>query len=167
MPWLDYEEHVNWYRCQDTIFIERNSTFNSADFGLTFVSLLGGEMSEEYQRKVNNKYPSRYGSMAFGVYNGGGYHASEKNENKVLEGRLTVRVRPLPDIIPGFQLSYFGITGKGNKEEEPTGKQISALQASNMNMSSLQDSITGAKGTRKVPTNMIRMDTPSLQKSSP
>lgn len=117
MPWLDYEEHVNWYRCQDTMFIERNGTFNSADFGLTFVSLFGGEMSDEYQKNVNNYYAGRYGSMSLGLYNGGGYHASEKNENKVLEGRLTVR--PLPDIIPGLQLSYFGITGKGNKDTEP------------------------------------------------
>ncbi|NWF75054.1 MAG: hypothetical protein HXY53_00530 [Nitrospirae bacterium] len=117
MPWLDFEEHVNWFRCQDTMFLERNSTFNSADFGLTVVSLLGGEINEEYQKKVNNKYPGRYGSLAFGVYNGGGYHASEENGNKVFEGRLTIR--PLPDIVPGLQLSYFGIIGKGNKETEP------------------------------------------------
>lgn len=117
MPWLDYEEHVNFYRCQDTMFLERNETFNSADIGLTFVSLFGGEMDNEYQEKVSHYYPGRYGSMTIGVYNGGGYHASEKNENKVIEGRLTLR--PLPDIIPGLQLSYLGITGKGNKETDP------------------------------------------------
>lgn len=117
MPWLDYEEHVNFFRCQDTMFLERNGTFNSADIGVTFVSLLGGTMDEDYQKKVSHYYPGRYGSVAFGIYNGGGYHASEKNENKVLEGRLTIR--PLPDIIPGLQLSYFGITGKGNKETDP------------------------------------------------
>lgn len=117
MPWLDYEEHLNFYRCQDTMFLERNKTFNSADFGLTFVSLLGGEMSEEYKQKVNSYYPGRYGSFTLGIYNGGGYHASEKNENKVIESRLTIR--PLPDIIPGLQFTYFGITGKGNKETEP------------------------------------------------
>jgi hypothetical protein len=117
MPWLDFEEHINWYRCQDTMFIERNHTFNSADFGLTVVTLLGGEIDKEYQKKVNKKYPGRYGSMAFGVYNGGGYHASEKNENKVVEGRLTIR--PLPDIVPGLQFSYFGLTGKGNTKDEP------------------------------------------------
>jgi len=117
MPWLDFEEHINWYRCQDTMFIERNSTFNSADFGLTLVSLFGGEVDKEYQEKVNNKYPGRYGSMAVGVYNGGGYHASEKNDNKALEGRLTIR--PLPDVIPGLQFSYLGITGKGNTKDEP------------------------------------------------
>ncbi len=117
MPWLDYEEHVNFYRCQDTMFLERNETFNSADIGLTFVSLFGGEMHEEYKNKVSNYYSGRYGSMAIGIYNGGGYHASEKNENKVIEGRLTLR--PLPDIVPWLQLSYFGIYGKGNKDTDP------------------------------------------------
>lgn len=122
MPWLDYEENLNWYRCQDTMFLERNGTFNSADTGINFVSLFGGLMNEEYQKKVNDAYPGRYGSMALALMNGGGYTASEKNGNKVLEGRLTVR--PLPDIIPGLQLSYFGITGKGNKEIEPPEWQV-------------------------------------------
>lgn len=117
MPWLDFEEHVNFYRCQDTMFLERNSLFNSADIGITFVSLFGGTMPEEYQKKVNSYYPGKYGSMSFGIYNGGGYHASEKNKNKVFEGRLTLR--PLPDIVPGLQLSYFGIVGKGNKDTNP------------------------------------------------
>ena len=117
MPWLDFEEHTNYYRCQDTMFIERNGIFNSADIGVTFTSLLGGFVNEDYQKNVNSAYPGRYGSMSFGIYNGGGYAAAEKNENKALEGRLTVR--PLPDIIPGLQFSYFGITGKGNKDTNP------------------------------------------------
>jgi hypothetical protein len=117
MPWLDFEEHLNWYRCQDTMFMERNDLFNSADIGLTFVSLFGGEMPQEYKEKVNSHYAGRYGSMSAGIYNGGGYHASEKNQNKVLEGRLTIR--PVPDIIPGLQFSYFGITGEGNKNTKP------------------------------------------------
>lgn len=117
MPWLDFEEHTDYYRCQDTMFIERNGIFNSADIGVTFTSLLGGFVNEDYQKNVNSAYPGRYGSMSFGIYNGGGYAAAEKNENKVLEGRLTVR--PLPDIIPGLQFSYFGITGKGNKDTNP------------------------------------------------
>jgi hypothetical protein len=36
----------------------------------------------------------------------------------VVEGRLTVR--PLPDVIPGLQFSYFGIYGEGN-EKNPSG----------------------------------------------
>jgi len=117
MPWLDYEEHINFYRCQDTMFIERNNTFNSADIGVTFAALLGGVMPEEYQKSVSKDYPGRYGSMSFGIYNGGGYTAAEKNENKVLEGRITIR--PLPDIIPSLQFSYFRTTGKGNKDTKP------------------------------------------------
>lgn len=112
MPWLDFEEHINYYRLQDTMFAERNGNFNSADFGATLGALLGGEMGEDYQKRVNNKYPGRYGSFAVGVYNGGGYHAAENNENKALEGRLTVR--PAPDYVPGLQVSYFGIYGEGN-----------------------------------------------------
>jgi polyhydroxyalkanoate synthesis regulator phasin len=120
MPWLDFEQRINHYRCQDTMFIERNKVFiGSADLGLTFVTLFG-EMGEEYQRRVSRYYPGRYGSMAVGIYNGGSHKAAEKNENKVLEGRLTIR--PLPDIIPGLQFSYFGTTGKGNKETSPDWK---------------------------------------------
>jgi hypothetical protein len=118
MPWLDFEEHINYYRVQDKMFVERNGNFNSADFGATFGALLGGEMDEEYQKTVNKKYPGRYGSFAAGVYNGGGYHATEENENKVVEGRLTIR--PVPDNLPGLQVSYFGIYGDGNKEDTET-----------------------------------------------
>ncbi len=117
IPWLDFEENLNYYRLQDTMFLERNNIFNSADVGLTFTSLLGGYMSDDYQKNVNSAYPGRYGSIQGGVYNGTGYHASEKNRNKVLEGRVTIR--PLPDIIPGLQFSYFGINGKGNTAAEP------------------------------------------------
>jgi len=116
IPWLDFEENLNFYRLQDTTFIERNGIFNSADFGVTFTSLLGGEMPEDYKKNVNSHYGGRYGSIQGGVYNGGGYAASEKNKNKVFEGRVTLR--PLPDVIPGLQLSYFGTTGKGNTDPE-------------------------------------------------
>ncbi|MBU6391494.1 MAG: hypothetical protein KGJ87_01710 [Planctomycetota bacterium] len=116
-PWFDFEEKLNYYRLQDTMFIERNSILNSADQGLTFTTLLGGLVDEKYQKEVNAAYPGRYGSIQAGIYNGGGYEASEKNSNKVLEGRVTVR--PLPDIIPGLQLTYFGITGKGNTTQGP------------------------------------------------
>src|SRR4030042_2830009 len=117
MPWLDYEEHTNYYRMQDTIFLERNGLFNSADFGVLFTSFLGGETPKENQEKGKSHYAGRYGSVQAGVFNGSGYHASEQNKNKVLEGRLTIR--HLPDVIPGLQLSYLGITGKGNTAANP------------------------------------------------
>ncbi len=112
MPWLDFQEHINPYRCQGTMFQERFGGFNSADLGVSLIGYFGGEMDEEYQKKVSKYYPGRYGGYHVGVYNGGGYHSSENNNNKVVEYRLTVR--PLPDILPGLQMTYFGLYGKGN-----------------------------------------------------
>ncbi len=116
-PWIDFEQHINPYRVQGRMFAERSRILNSADFGVTFTSLLGGGMSETYQKKVNDKEPGRYGSIALGVYNGGGYHAIEENENKTFETRITLR--PLPDFLPGFQVSYTGAYGKGNISASP------------------------------------------------
>jgi len=117
MPWLDFEEHINLYRMQDTMFMERSGLFNSADMGVMFGGNLGPELPEEYRKSVNDHYAGRWGSFAVGVYDGGGYHASEKNDNKAVEGRFSLR--PLPDHLPGLQVSLFGISGKGNTVEEP------------------------------------------------
>ena len=112
MPWLDFEEKINPYRCQGTMFIERAKTFNSADLGVSIRGNLFGQLDEAYQTNVSKYYAGRYGSWHVGVYNGGGYHAKEENDNKIPEWRLTIR--PLPDLIPGLQASYFGLYGEGN-----------------------------------------------------
>jgi hypothetical protein len=111
-PWLDFEESINGFRMQGTMFLERSGIFNSADVGFTAGANLGGKVSESYQKTVNSHYAGRYGTVQVGVYNGGGYHASERNENKVIGGRLTVR--PLPDVAPGLQFSGLVMTGEGN-----------------------------------------------------
>ena len=116
MPWLDFEEHVNPYRAQGTMAIERAKIFNSADLGVSLRGNLGGKLADAKKRTGNHHYDGLYGSWHVGLYNGGGYHAKEKNDNKVLEGRLTIR--PLPDMAPGLQLSYLGITGEGNKTDQ-------------------------------------------------
>jgi hypothetical protein len=112
MPWLDLEEHINPYRVQGTMFIERAGIFNSSDTGVSIGGNFGGQVGEDYQKKVSHYYPGRWGSWHVGVYNGGGYHASEANNNKVPEYRVSVR--PLPDLIPGLQVHYFGLYGDGN-----------------------------------------------------
>jgi len=116
MPWLDFEEHINPYRCQGTMFIERAGIFNSADLGVSIRGYLGGQLDSQYQRNVSKYYAGRWGSWHIGVYNGGGYHASEKNMNKVPEWRVSIR--PLPDYVPGLQFHYFGLWGKGNSNIE-------------------------------------------------
>ncbi len=114
IPWLDFEEHINPYRCQGTMPIERAGTFNSADAGVSLMGDLGGKLADAEVKTGSHYYNGQYGSWHVGVYNGSGYHAKENNNNKAVEGRLTIR--PLPADIPGLQLSYFGIYGEGNKE---------------------------------------------------
>ncbi len=114
IPWLDFEEHVNPYRCQGTMAIERAGVFNSADLGISLRGYLGGRLEDPVSKTGSSHYAGRYGSWHIGLYNGSGYHASENNSNKVVEGRLTIR--PLPDRVPGLQFSYMGIAGEGNRE---------------------------------------------------
>jgi len=111
-PWIDFQEGLWPWRMQDTLFIERAGITSSADLGMTLGGLFGGELPKSYQDEVSNKWAGRYGSFQLGIYNGGGYSTSEKNANKPIA--LRVSVRPMPDILPGLQLSAFGLEGKGN-----------------------------------------------------
>ncbi|RKX17321.1 MAG: hypothetical protein DRP35_11115, partial [Candidatus Zixiibacteriota bacterium] len=116
-PWLDFEEHINAYRVQGSMAMEKDGLFNSAGFGISFFTLIGKKMDNNFTKTVNSHYAGQYGSFSLGVYNGGGYHAFEKNASKDIETRLTLR--PFPEKLPGLQLSYFGIFGKGNIPEQP------------------------------------------------
>lgn len=111
-PWLDYEQGINTYRVQDKMFAEKYNLINSGDLGVSFIGELGKKMDNAYTRSVNPKSTGRYGSFAVGVYNGGGYHSIERNENKTVESRFTLR--PLPDFAPGLQFTYTNAFGKGN-----------------------------------------------------
>lgn len=113
MPWLDFEEHVNPYRAQGTMFIERAGILNSSDLGVSLQGNFGEQLDAGYQKNVSKYYAGRWGSWHVGLYNGGGYHATEDNEDKVPEVRVSLR--PLPDVVPGLQFSYFGLWGKGNE----------------------------------------------------
>ncbi len=141
MPWLDFEEHINIYRMQDHMFMERNSTFNSADIGVTFGGFFGSRM------KDMKYYPGKYGSFTVGVYNGGGYHAKEKNRNKVIEGRVTVR--PFPNQVRGLQFSYFGLLGKGNTVEEPDWNVNAAMVSYEAKHAVLTATYYSGDGTQK------------------
>jgi len=121
-PWLDFQEHINPYRCQGTMPRERAGTFNSADMGVGIMGYFGGKLPGEYVKELSRHYPvfnhyvGKYGSWHFGVYNGAGYHNKEHNSNKALEGRITLRPFGGWDSpLRGLQLSYFFIRGEGNK----------------------------------------------------
>ncbi|MEY1639890.1 hypothetical protein [Tenuifilum osseticum] len=111
-PFIDFEEKVNAYRVVASQYLDDMKILTSADFGVTTSVLLGGKVDEGYQKTVSNAYPGKFGSIALGVFNGGGYHALEFNNNKTFQWRLSVR--PMPERLPGLQFSYAGAHGKGN-----------------------------------------------------
>ena len=126
-PWFDYEEHINNYRMEGKMFLERNKLMNSADLGISIGALLGRKLPEQYQKEVSSRYPGSWGSIALGVYNGGGYHASEENENKVFQSRVSLR--PAGPWLPNLQFSHHLVHGKGNTEDEPAW-MINSVMAS-------------------------------------
>lgn len=91
-PWLDFEESINRYRVQGTMFTEREGIIpGSADFGVGYLT----------------QFPGSYGEIHAGVYNGEGYAHAEANEHKSFQGRLTVRPFPQGKVVSGFRLSGF------------------------------------------------------------
>jgi len=111
-PFVDFEQKINAYRSQGKMFIEKVGIVNTSDFGVLYGGLIGGKLNNTLQNKVGKHHPGKYGSFAIGIYNGGGYHAIEANNNKTIEGRLTIR--PLPNKLTGLQFSYGSVYGKGN-----------------------------------------------------
>ena len=65
-PLLDYEEGIYRYRFQGTTFTEREGFYNSADAGASF----------------HYNFPSNYGDVHVGVYNGEGYAKTDPNDQK-------------------------------------------------------------------------------------
>ena len=95
-PWLDFDESVNRYRVQGTMFAEREGLIpGSADFGAGYFSSL----------------PKNYGEFHVGVYNGEGYTQPEANKYKSVQGRLTIRPLPGRGLANYFRVSGFYSAG--------------------------------------------------------
>jgi hypothetical protein len=91
-PWLDFEESVNRYRVQGTVFSEREALIpGSADFGASYFTPL----------------PAGYGEVHAGVYNGEGFGQTDPNKYKSVQGRLTVRPFPNRGAAHGLRVSAF------------------------------------------------------------
>lgn len=90
-PWLDFEESINRYRVQGTMFSERENLIpGSSDFGVGYFTPIG-----------------KYIDVQTGVYNGEGYAQTDANKYKSAQGRLTVRPFAGRGIANGFRLSGF------------------------------------------------------------
>src|SRR5580765_6100730 len=74
-PLLDYEEGIYRYRFQGTTFTEREGFYNSADAGVSF----------------HTNFPSNYGEVHAGYYNGEGYAKPEANDQHAFDIRGTLR----------------------------------------------------------------------------
>jgi hypothetical protein len=72
---VDTEEGIYRYRFQGSIFADRDAGVSSSDIGVSFHTTL----------------PSNYGDIHVGLYNGEGYAKPEANDQKSLQGRITLR----------------------------------------------------------------------------
>ena len=90
-PWLDFEESINRYRVQGTMFSEREGLIpGSSDFGVGYFTPLG-----------------KYIDVQAGVYNGEGYTQTDVNKYKSAQGRLTLRPLAGRGVANGLRLSGF------------------------------------------------------------
>ena len=90
-PWLDFEESIDRYRVQGTMFSEREGLIpGSSDFGVGYFTPVG-----------------KYVDIQTGVYNGEGYAQTDANKYKSAQGRLTLRPFAGRGVANGFRLSGF------------------------------------------------------------
>ena len=90
-PYVDYTEGIYRYRFQGTIFPERAGFISSADAGFS------GHWN----------FPSNYGDVHAGFYNGENYNKAEVNNQKAFQMRGTLRPFPLGGILKGLRLTGF------------------------------------------------------------
>lgn len=90
-PWLDFEEGINRYRVQGTMFSEREALIpGSSDFGVGYFAPLG-----------------KFVEVQGGVYNGEGFTQTDTNKYKSAQGRLTVRPFAGAGLANGLRVSGF------------------------------------------------------------
>jgi hypothetical protein len=90
-PWLDFEESINRYRVQGTVFSERDGLIpGSSDFGVGLFTPVG-----------------KYVDIQAGVYNGEGYAQTDANKYKSAQARLTLRPLAGRAVANGVRLSGF------------------------------------------------------------
>ena len=90
-PYVDFMEGIYRYRFQGTIFSEREGYLSSSDVGL----------SGHYN------FPSNFGDVHLGYYNGDTYSKAELNDQKAFQIRGTLRLLPRQKVLKGWRLTAF------------------------------------------------------------
>jgi hypothetical protein len=75
---------------------------------------VGGYMDADYLKYAAKPFAGKWGGYYLGLFNGGGYTNSEKNNNKVFAGLVYVRPLPTVPILKGLQVAYTGSYGQSN-----------------------------------------------------
>src|SRR5262249_16865648 len=90
-PYIDYTESIYRYRFQGTIFVDREGFMTSSDGGISF----------------HYNFPSNFGDVHVGYYNGDGYNHADPNDQKAIQARVSVR--PLPGVsgLQGLRITGF------------------------------------------------------------
>jgi hypothetical protein len=115
-PYVDYMATINHYRMDEKMSLDRMKLVSSSDLGAHFTANFGGEMDDKYKKEVSKKNVGKYGSLDIGAYNGGGYSFIDMDYFMTYQARVSLR--PLPGVLPGFQLTGFGLFSKMNLEDE-------------------------------------------------
>ena len=90
-PWIDYDEGIYRYRFQGPTFVDAEGYLASSDFGLS------GHYS----------FPSNYGDVHVGVYNGDGYNHTELNDQKSIQIRASLRPAPGVEGVKGLRINGY------------------------------------------------------------
>lgn len=89
--YIDHADTIYRYRFQGTGFPDREGILSSADAGIT----------------ARLAFPSNFGDVQFGWYNGEGYTQPETNDQKSFQARVTVRPAAKVPVAKGLRLTAF------------------------------------------------------------
>jgi len=90
-PYTDYIEGIYRYRFQGQVFLDREGFLATSDAGIS----------------ARYAFPSDYGDVVVGGFNGEGYNHSEANDQKAFQVRGTLRPAPSVPIARGLRLTAF------------------------------------------------------------
>lgn len=90
-PYLDLTDPIYRYRFQGNLFLDREGYLAVADAGIS----------------ARYAFPSDYGDVVAGVFNGEGFNHSETNDQKAFQVRATLRPAPRAPVVRGLRLTAF------------------------------------------------------------
>lgn len=90
-PFIDYAENAYKYRFQGPIFVDREGFLTSSDAGIS----------------ARWAFPSDYGDIHAGFYNGEGYSHIETNNEKALQVRVGLHPMPHSAVLKGLHVAGF------------------------------------------------------------